>query len=78
MKKNCGSRAVWWKRSIRSSMWRRDDSWGQAGGRVKEDECRKLGGLSLWWPWQRKEKKIPENESDCQLPTGMDHTINQA
>lgn len=44
MKKNCGSRAVWSWGSVRSSMWRRDDSWGHSRGRVREDEWRKLGG----------------------------------
>lgn len=34
--------------------------------------------LSLVTLAAKGKKKIPENESDCQLPTGMDHTINQA
>lgn len=51
----------------------RPSRWKGEGGRMQKT-WRALSLVTL----AVKGKKIPENESDCQLPTGMDHTINQA
>jgi len=51
----------------------RPSRWKGEGGRMQKT-WRALSLVTL----AVKGKKILENESDCQLPTGMDHTINQA